>query len=308
MRNGFDWNDLRYFLAVARVGTISQAGRATSSDHATVARRITALEAALQAQLFIRNARGYTLTREGERLLETAAHMEREAGKLEERLNGRNQGASGIVKISALEGIGNFFLAARLSRFAAEHRRLSVELLTIQQIVAMSRRDTDIIITLAPPNSRKFVQEKLTDYRLFIYGTRDYLASKPPIASAQDLKNHDFTGYIDELVFTRGLDYLSELEDSLRARLQCSSLHAQMEAACAGYGLCVLPAFIARTRPELIAVLPRSLSLLRTYWTVVHADIAASTNVRLALGFIRQEVLASASLFLGDTALPETAG
>ncbi len=303
MKKSFDWNDLRYFLAVARAGTISEAGRMTAADHATVARRITALEAALEAQLFIRNARGYSLTRQGERLLETAGRIETEAGRLEERLGGRNQGASGIVRISALEGIGNFFLASRLSAFAAKHKRLSVELLTIQQILAMSRRDTDIIITLSPPDSRKFVQEKLTDYRLFIYGTRSYLASKPPVTSAQDLKKHDFTGYIDELVFTRGLDYMTELESSLRARLQCSSLHAQMEAACAGYGLCILPAFIGSARPELVPVLPHSLSLLRTYWTVVHADIAATSNIRLALAFIRKEVGAAAPAFLGESAL-----
>jgi DNA-binding transcriptional LysR family regulator len=303
MNKSFDWNDLRYFLAVARAGTISEAGRMTGADHATVARRVTALEASLQTQLFLRNARGYSLTRQGERLLETAGRIETEAGKLEERLGGRNQGASGIVKISALEGIGNFFLSSRLSAFAAKHRRLSVELLTIQQIVAMSRRDTDIVITLSPPDSRKFVQEKLTDYRLFVYGTQDYLASKPPVTCAQDLKKHDFTGYIDELVFTRGLDYLTEFEPNLQARLQCSSLHAQMEAACGGYGLCILPAFIAGHRPELVPVLPRSLSLLRTYWTAVHADIAATMNVRLALSFIRKEVAAAAPLFLGENIL-----
>lgn len=303
MKNSFDWNDLRYFLAVARAGTISHAGRMTASDHATVARRITALETALETQLFIRNARGYTLTRQGERLLETAGRIETETGKLEERLGGRNQGISGIVKISALEGIGNFFLASRLSAFASKHRRLSVELLTIQQILAMSRRDTDIVITLSPPDTRKFIQEKLTDYRLFVYGTRDYLASKPPITSAQDLKRHDFTGYIDELVFTRGLDYLTELESSLRARMQCSSLHAQMEAACAGYGLCILPAFIASTKPELVPVRPRNISLLRSYWTAVHADIATTTNVRLALSFIRKEVAAAAPAFLGESIL-----
>ncbi|GAN80867.1 LysR family transcriptional regulator [Acidocella aminolytica] len=300
MKNSFDWNDLRYFLAVARAGTISQAGRMTAADHATVARRISALEVALDTQLFVRNARGYSLTRQGERLLENAGRIEAEAGKLEEQLGGRNQGASGIVKISALEGIGNFFLAKRLSHFAVKHPRLSVELLTIQQVIAMSRRDTDIIITLSPPDTRKLVLEKLTDYRLFVFGTETYLRSKPLINSAQDLKKHDFTGYIDELVFTRGLDYLNEVEPNLRARLQCSSLHAQMEAACAGYGLCILPAFIACHRKELVPILPHSLSLRRTYWTAVHTDIAASRNVRLALNFIRKEAALAKTVFLGE--------
>lgn len=303
MKNTFDWNDLRYFLAVARAGTISQAGRMTGADHATVARRITALEAALEAQLFIRNARGYSLTRQGERLLETAGRIESEAGRLEERLGGRNQGISGIVRISALEGIGNCFLAPLLSAFAAKHKKLSIELLTIQQIVAMSRRETDIHISLAPLGTRKFVQERLTDYRLFIYGSRDYLKAKPPIILSEDLKKHDFVGYIDELVFTRGLDYMHELETGLQARLQCSSVQAQIEATCAGFGLCVLPAFMAVQRPELVPVLPRQLSLLRTYWTMVHTDIATTANIRLALNFIRKEAAAAAPVFLGEALL-----
>lgn len=307
MTRAFDWNDLRFFLAVARSGTISQAGRLTRTDHATVGRRVAALEAALETQLFVRSARGYTLTRQGERLMETAGRMELEASSVEDQLGGRQQSLSGTIRLTALEGIGNFFLAPRVSALAVKHPRVSLELLTIQQIVAMSRRDTDIIVTLTPPNSRRFSQERLTDYRLFVYGTREYLSKAPPITSSRDFRNHQFAGYIDELVFTRGLDYLSEIEPGLRARLQYSSLHAQMEAASSGYGLCVLPAFMAYHRPELVPVLPHECSLLRTYWTVVHVDMASSPLIRLVLDFIRREVTASQSMLLGNKVLEPSA-
>ncbi|MBO1075181.1 LysR family transcriptional regulator [Roseomonas marmotae] len=301
MPKPFDWNDLRFFLAVARSGTISLAGRRTGTDHATVGRRISALEAALGVQLFERNPRGYNLTRHGERLLATAAAMEREAERLEEELAGQNQGLTGTLRISTLEGFGNFFLAPRIGRFAAAHQRLSVELITIQQILALSRREADIAVTLAPPASGRFLHEHLTDYRLFIYGSREYLESHPPIRGREDLARHPFAGYVDDLIFTRGLDYLSEIVPGLRARLQNSSLHAQMEAAVSGFGLCVLPAFIANTRPELQRVLPEEISLLRSYWMVVHADVAELAHVRLARRFIREEALAAASLFMGMT-------
>lgn len=297
--SSFDWNDLRFFLAVARCGTISQAGKLTKTDHATVGRRISALETALKAQLFVRNARGYVLTRQGEKLLETAGQMEISATSVEDQLGARQQSLAGTIRLTALEGIGNFFLAPRVSAFAVEHPRVSLELLTIQQVVSMSRRDTDIIVTLTPPNSQRFVQERLTEYRLFVYGSRKYLENFPKITCRSDLKNHQFVGYIDELVFTRGLDYLSEIESDLKARLQYSSLHAQMEAAISGYGLCVLPAFIAHGRPELVPVLPHECSLLRTYWTVVHVDMTSSVIIQRVLSFIRQEVSLSQSVFLG---------
>ncbi|HML44989.1 MAG: LysR family transcriptional regulator [Brucella sp.] len=298
----YDWNDLRFFLAVARAGTISGAGKLTNTDHATASRRITALESALNTQLFVRNARGYSLTRQGESLLAVASRVEAEAAKVEDHLGEPSQPLSGTIRVTALEGIGNFFLAPRLSAFAARHKHLCLELLTIQQIVAISRRDTDIIVTLSPPNSKRFLQEELTDYRLFVYGSKSYLASKPEIRTAEDLLDHPFAGYVDELIFTRELNYLSEFHKGLKARLQYSSLHGQMQAACSGYGLCVLPAFIASQKPELVAVLPDKLSLKRTYWMIVHEDIASSTSVSSAMEFMRSEVRASRPLFMGEDA------
>ena len=304
MPKSFDWNDLRFFLAVARFGTISLAGRRTGTDHATVGRRISALERSLGVQLFERNPRGYNLTRYGERLLATAQAIEREAARLEEELAGesQSQGVTGTIRISTLEGFGNFFLASRIGAFAAAHPRLSVELITIQQIVALSRREADVAVTLAPPNAGRFIHERLTEYRLFIYGSHDYLAGHPRIRTRQDLRLHPFAGYVDDLIFTRGLDYLSDVAPGLNARLQNSSVQAQLEAAVAGFGLCVLPAFIADTRSELVRVLAPEISLLRSYWMVVHADVAETAHVRLACRFIRQEVAAASSLFMGTRA------
>lgn len=237
-------------------------------------------------------------------MIETAALIERETVRLEEELSGRAQGLTGVVRISTFEGFGNFFLAPRIGSFATAYPGLSVELLTIQQIVALSRREADIAVTLSPPGTGRFVQERLTDYRLFVYGSKEYLARHKRITQREDLLCHPFAGYIDDLVFSRGLDYLSEITPNLRARLQNSSLHAQMEAAVSGFGLCVLPAFIAESQPNLEAVLPEEISLQRTYWMVTHQDVVNSAIVRMAGRFIKNEVAAAASHFSGDSYLP----
>lgn len=299
MPSRFNWDDLQFFLAVARAGTLSLAGRRLGTDHATVARRVTALETALGVKLFERNPRGYGLTRQGERLLAAAQAIESEALRVEQEVAGPDHHVTGTVRISTLEGFGNFFLAARIGAFATAHPLLSIELITIQQIVALSRREADIAVTLAPPKTGRFVAERLTDYRLYVFGSAAYLGSHPPIRTREDLAEHPFAGYIDDLVFTRGLDYLSEIRRELRARLQNSSLLAQMEAAASGFGLCVLPAFVARTRPELVPVLPREVSLLRSYWMVAHADMAEAPQVRLTQRFIRDAVAEASELFLG---------
>ena len=283
----FDWNDLRFFLAAARSRTISLAGKRTGADHATVGRRIAALEAALGVQLFERNPRGYNLTQHGEALLGMAQIIEAEAVRIEETAAGQQQGLAGAVRISTPEGFGNFFLASRIGELAAAHPRLAVEMITIQQIVALSRREADVTVTMSLPSSGNFVHEHLTDYRLYVYASRAYLAAAAPIRSRDDLGGHPFIGYVDDLIFTRALNYLPEILPNLRARLQNSSLHAQMSAAVAGFGLCVLPAYVASTAPDLITVLPHEVSLCRSYWMVADAEMAETALVRLTQRFIR---------------------
>jgi molybdate transport repressor ModE-like protein len=299
MGSRFDWNDLQFFLAVARSGTISAAGRRLGVDHATVSRRVTALEDALEAKLFERNLRGYNLTQTGERLFASAEAMEAEAHKAERQAAPEGQRVSGTVRISTLEGFGNFFLAPRLPAFATAHPDLAVELVSIQQIIALSRREADIAVTLRRPDGNRFVCEKLTDYALFVYGAGTYLERAGHPRSVEELSHHPFAGYIEELIFTRGLDYLDEVSPGLKPKFQCSSLHAQMEAVVAGFGLAVLPAFIADPRPELVRVLPEAASLIRTYWIIAHTEVADIARVRLARRFIREQTAAAADRFLG---------
>jgi DNA-binding transcriptional LysR family regulator len=254
----------------------------------------------LAGRLFERNPRGYNLTQHGEAFLGMACAMEAEAVRIEETAAGQQHGLAGAVRISAPEGFGNFFLASRIGALAAAHPRLVVELITIQQIVALSRREADVAVTMTLPPGDNFVHEHLADYHLFVYGSRDYLAAAPRIRSRGDLGDHSFVGYVDDLIFTRALNYLPEIRPRLRARLQNSSLHAQLSATVAGFGLCVLPAYVACTAPELVAVLPDEVSLKRSYWMVADAEMAETAQVRLTQRFLRT-ILREAGDFFSNT-------
>ncbi len=297
MSKGFDWDDLQFFLAVTRTGTVSQASRRMGVDHATVTRRLDNLEKTLGAKLFERNPRGYNLTKRGERLLVSAQVVEAEMQTAERDIAAAELAISGVVRISSLEGFANFFLAAKLPLFAAGHPNVSIEMVAIQQIVSLSRREADIAITLQAPETGRFVVERLTDYVLFVYGTKSYLAGAARICLRDDLQNHPFTGYINDLIFMPGLDYLDEV-GAHRPQLQSSSLHAQMEASLAGHGLCVLPAFIAARHSSLVPVLPREVFLRRTYYLVMPADKANTARVRAVRQFIHEQVASTQATFL----------
>ncbi|MGN6306301.1 MAG: LysR family transcriptional regulator [Mesorhizobium sp.] len=296
----FTWDDLQFFLAVARNGQLASAARQLRTNHATVSRRIDRLEQALSAKLFERNPRGYMLTAVGERLVQSAEQIEREAANFRnEAASGASQ-VTGVLRLSTLEGFGSYFLADRLPRFAEAHANLSIELVTIQQIVSLSRREADMSITLTSPRTDFYHYEKITTYRLFVYGTRSYLDSHPPIEKREDLLAHRMIGYIEDMIFTPGLDYHREILPGLRASYQSSSIHAQLRATLKGVGLCVLPHFMAAGFDELVPVLTRDILLERDYWCVSHRDLSAAPRIRALAEFVQAEARSAAQLFLGD--------
>ncbi|MCO4319463.1 LysR family transcriptional regulator [Phyllobacterium sp. 21LDTY02-6] len=295
----FTWDDLQYFLAVAKTGQLTNAARRLRTNHVTVSRRIDRLEEALSARLFERSPRGYILTALGEKLIESAEIMEREAVRFQSEAAGGTAALSGVVRLSILEGIANFFLADRLPLMAQSHPSLSIEMVTIQQIVSLSRREADLSITLNATRTGRYHQEKLTLYRLFVYGSRSYLERHSTVRQRSDLSTHQFIGYIEDMIFTPGLDYMREILPGLRASYQSSSIFSQLSAARSGFGLCILPYYIARNYPELVPVLPKQLHLNRDYWLICHEDIVNTPRIRVLREFIKSEVEGQAPMFEG---------
>jgi DNA-binding transcriptional LysR family regulator len=295
----FTWDDLQFFLAVARTGQLSTAARQLRSSHATVSRRIDRLEFALKVKLFERNPRGYMLTGMGQRFIDTAERMEQETERLRADLTVGSAAQRGVVRISAPEGISNFFFTTMLSEFAARYPNISLELVTIQQIMSLSRKEADILVVLDPPKAGPYFTEKLTDYHLQVYGSRDYLSSHPPVESRGDLLDHAFIGYIEDMIFAPGLDYLGDIHPRIKPQFQSSSIFAQLTATKNGLGLCVLPYFIACRHPDLQMVLPDDVDLKRHYWITCHRDLRQSPRVRTVIDFLMEAVQRNAPAFLG---------
>ncbi|MEZ2221096.1 LysR family transcriptional regulator [Rhizobium sp. RCC_161_2] len=295
----FTWDDLQFFLAVARTGQLSTAARQLRSSHATVSRRIDRLEFALKVKLFERNPRGYVLTGMGQRFIETAERMEQETERLRADLTVGSAAQRGVVRISAPEGISNFFFTSMLPEFTTRYPNISLELVTIQQIMSLSRKEADIVVVLDPPKAGPYFTEKLTDYHLQVYGSRDYLASHPPVESRNDLPDHAFVGYIEDMIFAPGLDYLGDIHPRIKPQFQSSSIFAQLTATKNGLGLCVLPYFIACRHPDLQMVLPDDVDLKRHYWITCHRDLRQSPRVRTVIDFLMEAVHRNAPAFLG---------
>ncbi len=295
--SAFDWDDLRFFLAVARAGRLTAAARQLEADHTTVSRRISALEASLKAKLFERSPQGYTLTEPGERLLKHAEAMETQALAVASELGGADLALSGTVRIGAPDGIGTYFLAPELGALAERHPGLTLQLVALPRTFSLSKREADIAVTLEQPTEGRLVSRKLTDYRLRLYASKDYLARHGPITELADLSDKTLVTYVADLLYSPVLDYFSALEKHTARRFECASVVAQAGAVRAGIGIGILHDYAVRQFPELEVVLPE-VSYLRTYWLVTHADVRNLRRVEEVYSFILSRVRANRGLFV----------
>lgn len=296
----FDWNDLRAFLAVARTGRLTTAAARLEADHTTVGRRIAGLEAELGARLFDRTPGGHVLTAHGERLMPMAETMESLAIRAAGELGEADQTLTGTVRIGAPEGFGSYVIAPLMAALADRHPELEIQLVAIPGLVNLSKREADIAVTLSAPREGRLVSRRLTDYRLGLYAAPAYLDARPPIKSRADMSGQRFIGYIDDLLYAPELNYMDAPDVEVRVRLQSSNLIAQLQAALAGAGLCVLPDFIAAREPGLRRVLPEAVRLERSLWLVTHADLRRLARIRAVTSLIIEAVRADRRRFVGD--------
>lgn len=301
-----DWDNLRIFLAVARSGQFLRAGRQLRLDHATVARRVNALETALNARLFERGPAGCALTAAGARLMETAERVESEILQAQGALADSALAFAGTVRIGAPDGVGTWYLLPRLARLLDAHPGLHIQLVPLPRAFSLAKREADLAITVDPPEDGRQHLVKLTNYTLGLYAAESYLHHQAPIAALADLAAHRVVTYVPDLIFTPSLDYLGDLGLPAGPRFECASVIGQMEAVRAGIGVGILHNYAVGPGDGLVRLLPER-TLMRTYWLTAHSDVRDLARVRLVHDFILDVARADRTLFAPPDRLAGTA-
>ncbi|MCD1265896.1 LysR family transcriptional regulator [Shinella sp. AETb1-6] len=292
-----NWDDVRMFLAVARTGQILAASRRLGVNHATLSRRVSALEEALKTRLLIRRTNGCDLTAEGETFLRAAERMETEMLAAQASIGRIDTAVAGTVRVGAPDGFGVSFLAPRLGKLTARHPELKIQLVPVPRSFSLSQREADIAITLERPEQGRLVSSKLTDYTLGLYASRDYLAENGTPETVDELKAHRRVGYVEDLIFTASLNFTGEIMRSWDAGFEISSATGQTEAVRSGAGIGILHDYIARQHDELVRVLPAN-TIRRAYWTTWHESARDLARVRTVAEFLQELVRQEHDIFL----------
>src|SRR5271170_6177524 len=175
-----DWDDVRYFLAVARGGSVRAAAERLGVNHSTVLRRIAQLEQRLGAQMFEKLPSGYRLTDAGGEILQFAEQMEASSNRLETRVFGRDQGVRGLLRVTLAQPLATHLLMPDFAEFARLHPEIEMEILSIGEPVNLTNREADVAIRVV--YDRKTLPLNLHSMKgpeLFggVYMSRDLLAA-----------------------------------------------------------------------------------------------------------------------------------
>ncbi|HVV51826.1 MAG TPA: LysR family transcriptional regulator [Polyangia bacterium] len=293
----FDWDDARVFLALARRGSLSAAGRLLKVQQTTVGRRLAALEAALDARLFERTSAGYLLTEPGEALLAHAERIEEEALSAERALLRREGRIAGTVRITAPQAFGNGFLVPLLARLRDEQPGVVVELVADNAFLNLTKRDADVALRLSRPKQRLLVARRLGEVATGLYAARDYLRRRGR-PGRSGLTGHDYVDYDETFLQKDAMAWLRRRTRGARCVLRVNGTPGIAAALGAGMGVGPLPCWLGDATPGLERVLAAE-GYVQELWLVVHRDLRQVARIRAVAGLVTAAIERAHARLLG---------
>ena len=283
-----NWDDLRFFLALARAGTVSGAGRLLKVKHTTVARRISAMEQRLGSQLFDRLPAGYAMTQAGENLYRHALSMEDIAQAADREVFGLNAKLSGPLKLTASYDVLNRLITPRLHSFTQQYPDIDLELVSGTSLADLGSRQADIAVRLSPKPPEYLLGKKILPLGHGVYASQRYLK--------KTRQQEQLILWEHERVTP---EWVADHFPSARVAVRVTEIMSMVELVKHHHGIARMPCYVADAEPSL-----RRLDLPLTpsnwgVWVLSHVDLRSTARVRVCREFLAQILLQQRPLIEG---------
>ena len=281
MKDPLDWEDLKVFAQLARDATVRGAAQSLGVHHATVSRRVDALEEALDLKLFLRTPDGYFLTDPGKTLFEEIDGFTDRLGDVRRRIKGTDMRVEGLLRVTMTVPIYTLTFAPRMAEFAEAYPDLEVELVTGVDFLDITRRRADVAIRMDNDPPPSLVGKRLFSYAHTVYCSPDY-ATK--------------TGFEETPEAARWLRWRqteaefpewSQREPfaSMPRWGAFDDVSALQVAARHGQGVTLLPCLMGDADPGLVRASDAAPTPGREIWLLTHADLRGAAKVRAFMDF-----------------------
>jgi DNA-binding transcriptional LysR family regulator len=282
--NMMDWDDIQYFLAAARTGSLAAASRQLGRHQPTVGRRIDSLEERLGVRLFQRHSSGLTLTEEGRRIMKSAEVMGEAAASLQRV--GSLDGICGSIRIAVPNGLAVHLVAPNLPQFHERFPDIDVILQVSAFTANLTHGEAEVAIRLFRPTDEDMVVRHVGNMSFGLYGATKYLQQYGVPENVAALPNHFFIGYGEQLQHLEENCWLSAAAGDARFILRCDEVFTRLAAADAGLGLAMLPHILAQRSLQLQRVLEAEELPSKPVWLAVHRDLRHLPRVRVVLDWL----------------------
>lgn len=285
-----DWDDFRVFLAISRGGSLNAAARELGFTQPTVSRRLTDLEKRLQVALVRRSQGGLALTEAGELLHRRALAMEEMVNSAGRQLLRHDESFSGVVRISATEGLGSIWLTRRLARLSEAYPKITVEMRLENNVADLMKREADIAVRLARPIAPDLIGRLVGVLGYGLYASAGYLARHGTPSEFGDLHRHRLATFTWDGV-SGGERWRNLVALNPGVAYRSNSWFGLVQAVRAGYGVGILPLFVGEEYPDLVPVLPQEEWPLRDVWLLAHPEVRANARIRIVFDEIAAQFL-----------------
>jgi DNA-binding transcriptional LysR family regulator len=293
----FDWNDLKYFLAVARCGSTVAAGKALGVNQSTVQRRLKELEDRIGRDLVARHITGYRLTSFGEELRTHAEQVEEAIRQLEQHVgdSGRNQ--TGVIRLTCPEPIV-YRLTEFIDRFHAKHPNLRVEFVTSDRFLDLLKGEADVAFRSGDTED-DLVGRKIADSAWAVYASEAYLASRGRPTRIEELSQHSLVTFDSSMSNHRVVKWLNQVAPEASIAARNSSVLGLVYAVKSGVGIAPLPTAIGDDQKDLVRVLGPIPELSRSWRLLTLPDLRHTPRISAFFDFASDECRALRSILTG---------
>lgn len=285
----FDWDDTRYLIVVAELGSTLAASRRLGVSQTTVARRVSALEEALGLRLFERRAAGYQLTDQGRALLPAALELQKVAERFADAARTSVRDVSGVVRITMPEIYATTILAPMLRDFHRAHPAIRIELDTTDALRDLAAGGADIALRLcARPEGGGLIARRVAVDEWSVYCSRAYAAERGQPRNRRELADHVLIAGGEPAMRRHYREWLASNDLEAAVAMEHDTAVGILSAVRAGAGVAAMPCLVADREPELIRCLPSMPQHDRGLWLVVHERSRSMPRIRATLDFVAE--------------------
>lgn len=278
--SGFDWENMRIFLAVARSGSARGAAEGLGLHYTSITRRIAAFERQVGARLFDKSLNGYALTGHGQAVLKNAEVMENEAFAAERHLTGADEHITGELRVTMSTTIAAYLLVDGLRDFRQTYQDITLIVDTGYRFADFSRREADVTVRVSNDPGDQMVGRKFGTFHQSVYATPAYINRHPP---SEEGSGCVWLNWKSREAFDK--DRKKSAFPIVENYMQIEDEILLLEAAKAGMGIATLPCFYADKDPELVRISPHPPEPVLGVWLLTHPDLAKNARVRHFVDF-----------------------